>query len=349
MLTRPARVAIVWRGDAAAATAGIDSNPRLRPVVDAFHSRGVDVATVVYRDEVAAEIETSLANASGVLVWVDPIGGGKDRAVLDPMLRRLSNRGVLVSAHPDVIDTIGTKEVLHTTRELTWGADVHRYDDPEAFRHEFPRRLAVDGPRVLKQPRGNGGIGVWKVELLGGDAAGTKVAVHHAHVRDLDVEEMSLEAFMRRCDQYFDGGGCLIDQQFQARVSEGLIRVYLVAGHVVGFAHQGPGDLINQRDGAARLMGLPSPKTMFPPHEPRFAALRALVESEWIPAMQALLDLPATSLPVLWDTDFLLGPPSSDGSDAYVLCEINASCVTPFPPEAVDALVDETIGRLASR
>src|SRR3546814_2100408 len=113
MLTRPARVAIVWRGDAAAATAGIDSNPRLRPVVDACHNRGVDVTTVVYRNEVAAEIEARLADACGVLVWVDPIGGGEDRAVLDPMLRRLSNRGVLVSAHPDVIDTIGTKEVLH--------------------------------------------------------------------------------------------------------------------------------------------------------------------------------------------------------------------------------------------
>ena len=36
------------------------------------------------------------------------------------------------------------------------------------------------------------------------------------------------------------------------------------------------------------------------------------------------------------DADFLLGPPVEDGTDTYVLCEINCSCVTPFPPEAPD-------------
>src|SRR3546814_12129955 len=110
MLTRPARVAIVWRGDAAAATAGIDSNPRLRPVVDACHNRGVDVTTVVYRNEVAAEIEARLADACGVLVWVDPIGGGADRPVLDTMLRRISKRSRLVGATPYVLDPTRTQE-----------------------------------------------------------------------------------------------------------------------------------------------------------------------------------------------------------------------------------------------
>ena len=37
-------------------------------------------------------------------------------------------------------------------------------------------------------------------------------------------------------------------------------------------------------------------------------------------------------LPALWDVDLLIG----DGSAGtrFVLCEINASCVTPFPPAA---------------
>ena len=41
---------------------------------------------------------------------------------------------------------------------------------------EFPRLLQSDGPRVLKQNRGNGGQGVWKVELA--ESSATVVRSH---------------------------------------------------------------------------------------------------------------------------------------------------------------------------
>jgi hypothetical protein len=50
--------------------------------------------------------------------------------------------------------------------------------------------------------------------------------------------------------------------------------------------------------------------------------------------MRAVLGLGVRDLPVLWDADFLLGPRTDTGEDSYVLCEINCSCVTPFPPAA---------------
>ena len=71
---------------------------------------------------------------------------------------------------------------------------------------------------------------------------------------------------------------------------------------------------------------------------PAFARLRGLVEQEWVPGMQAILGLETGSLPALWDADFLFGPKTAEGQDSYVLCEINASSVTPFPPEAVPLL-----------
>ena len=37
-------------------------------------------------------------------------------------------------------------------------------------------------------------------------------------------------------------------------------------------------------------------------------------------------------LPLLWDMDFIPGEPSPDGTPRYVLCEINVSSVSPFPP-----------------
>jgi hypothetical protein len=97
-------------------------------------------------------------------------------------------RGPWVSAHPDVILKMGVKEVLHRTKHLGWGADTHLYRSAPEFRRAFPERLST-GPRVLKQNRGNGGQGVWKVELVA-EAGGTDplVRVLHAQRGSASVE-----------------------------------------------------------------------------------------------------------------------------------------------------------------
>ena len=66
---------------------------------------------------------------------------------------------------------------------------------------------------------------------------------------------------------------------------------------------------------------------------PEFARLRAQLETEWVPGLRDLLDLPGDD-PRDLGRRLPLGPPADDGTDTYVLCEINCSCVTPFPPEA---------------
>jgi hypothetical protein len=58
----------------------------------------------------------------GVLVWINPIQDGANRASLDELLRDVSERGMWVSAHPDVIAKVGTKEVLYRTRGLGCGS-----------------------------------------------------------------------------------------------------------------------------------------------------------------------------------------------------------------------------------
>lgn len=54
-----------------------------------------------------------------------------------------------------------------------------------------------------------------------------------------------------------------------------------------------------------------------------------------MPALQARFRIESAALPVLWDCDFLLGPKTACGADTYVLCEINASSVSPFPESAI--------------
>ena len=66
------------------------------------------------------------------------------------------------------------------------------------------------------------------------------------------------------------------------------------------------------------------------------------MEQDWAPALLRVLPLAEDDLPALWDADFLLGPPAPDGADSYVLCEINASSVSPMPDTA-PAKVAETL------
>ena len=316
----------------------------------------------------AGQVRDRLLAAGAVLAWVDPVGPDGDRTILDAVLRDAAAAGAWVGSHPDVIAKMGTKEVLYATRGLGWGADTHLYATPAEFRRQFPARLAADGIRVLKPSRGNGGLGVWKVTL--GDGRGSSpvpgpeatVTVQHARIRDETREELPLGRLMDRCEAAFAGyagTGTLIDQAFAARLGHGIIRAYLVHGQAAGFARQYPKGLSPDERAArgigpdaevpaAGIMGLPSGKTMYPPGEPAFARLRQLLEREWVPGLQAILGIGTGSLPALWDADFLFGPKTPDGQDSYVLCEINASSVTPFPAEAVPLLARATAQAVAA-
>jgi hypothetical protein len=147
-----------------------------------------------------------------------------------------------------------------------------------------------------------------------------------------------------------ENGGPLLDQPFQPRITEGIIRCYLVKTEVVGFARQYPGEPVPGADPSARhIFGLPAKKTMLAPDESTLSVLRRRVESEWVPALQKLVDVDTASLPALWDADFLLGPQAASGDDTYVLCEINVSSVLPFPPEAPQKVAEATLAAVCAR
>ena len=164
------KVAILWRGDLEARQAATPANNRFHRIFEELAAVGIHAEPAVYDEDFADEVREQLLGADGVLVWVDPIHQGKTREALDPLLRDVASRGPWVSAHPDVILKMGVKEVLYRTKHLGWGTDTHLYRGAAEFRQAFPARLQT-GPRVLKQNRGNGGQGVWKVELVGGRAA----------------------------------------------------------------------------------------------------------------------------------------------------------------------------------
>jgi hypothetical protein len=359
-MARGNRIALVFRGDDATRKVTSVDGSRLAPIADALASVGLAAEPAVFGEEWVDEIREQLLGVAGALIWVDPVTGSEDRGVLDALLREISVAGVFVSAHPDVILRMGTKEVLYTTRELSWATDTYLYNTPKELSEGLIRLLGSGQARVLKQYRGNGGIGVWKIELARPGVPVTvqsNVLVQSARARDENVEESTLGAFLERSQKYFGyagGEGRLVDQPYLPRIAEGLIRCYLVADEVVGFCRQypeglSPDDLaasVREPPPPNRVFGLPAAKTMFGPDEPSLARLRNSVEWEWLPGLQRLTGVEPASLPVLWDADFVLGPPDDTGADTYVLTEINVSAVAPFPKRAVATLAHAVARRV---
>jgi hypothetical protein len=328
-------VAILSRGDATARCAPTPQNSRFVRVFEALAAAGIDARPAIYDESFAEEVRDQLFAVDGVLVWVNPIQDGRNRAGLDAMLREVAARSVWVSAHPDVILKMGTKEVLYRTRSMGWGSDTALYRTAEAMRAELPKRLAT-GPRVIKRNRGNGGQGVWKVERL---PSSPRIRVLDA-TKDAS-EELTLDDFLRRCAEYFEDGS-VIDQPFQPRLREGVVRCYMAGDRCAGFGHHKVKALVDSP--AARSEA--GPRLYTSNADPRFQRLRRLMEDGWTPQLNSLLEIARHDLPMIWDADFMLGPVQADGSDSYVLGEINVSSVFPYPDDAPAEIARRVVDRL---
>jgi hypothetical protein len=331
----------------------------LAALIRAFTEMEVAVRPVVYFDDALEAVRNRLLGLDGVLVWVNPVQDGADRSRLDALLREVAARGVWVSAHPDVILRMGTKEVLFTTRSLGWGTDCELYRSMREFTQRFPARLAGRRVLVLKQGRGTGGVGVWKVELMeprigsqpgGADGLGALVRVQNAETKDISTVstvEMPLGEFLERCRGYFAWSGFLVDQPFQERLADGMIRAYMVHDEVVGFCHQWPTGLLSADHVDDRSADQPpAAHLMEDPATLVYRPLRKRLETEWVPQMTRVLDLESTALPVIWDADFLYGPTTATGADSYVLCEINVSAVWPYPQQAATTIAKAALARV---
>jgi len=322
---------------------------RLQRIIQAVAARGAEAVPVVFSDASADQVRASLLGLDGVLVWVDPIMDSVNRTVLDGVLGDVAAQGVYVSAHPDVILKMGTKDVLYTTRGMSWGTDIRLYPNRGEMSAQLPRAL-TGGARVLKQYRGNGGNGVWRVELAAAASSASEPGVTVLHgLRGSIVELMSLDRFIAQCEPYFADGACMVDQAFQPRLADGMVRCYLSEDRVVGFGHQMVTALLAPPTAGAQTPP-PPPRLYYGPERAEFQPVLRRMHSEWLPDLCRILDLDRSQLPAIWDADFLYGPRSADGDDSYVLCEINVSSVLPVPDESVEPLADTAVRRsLAAR
>lgn len=306
------RIALLYPGDNAD-----PASSRFAALFEACAQAGLLAEPALWHDDRVDALRAQLLPLQAVLVWCNPIEDGRRRHRLDALLAELAAGGVLVSAHPEAVQRLGTKDVLLATRGLPFGSDVRRIDCAAQLAAELPARLR-QGARVLKQQRGHSGIGVWRV-ALGDDGL---FDVQQAQ-RGSRPERVDLAGLQQLLAPYFeaDAGGHLIDQAWQPGLVDGMTRAYLVGDRVGGFGHQA----INALHPGGEP---PGPRLYHEADAPRFQTLRARLEGGWIEQLRAAVGLPREQLPLLWDCDFL---PGADG-EASVLCEINVSSVSPYPP-----------------
>ena len=353
----PSRVAIVFPADPERRQKTRLEDSRFTRTAAALAERDIVVEGAPYFAGEAEALRDQLMHVDGVLVWINPIVDGHDRMDLNKVLADVASSGVFVSAHPDVIAKIGTKDVLFLTRTMGWGSDTRLYPTFAAMCGGLPESLAIGEARVLKQARGHSGDGIWRIEVADQARIGaapivsphTMVRVRHAKRGSIETT-MSLAAFVAQCEPYFSRGYGMIDQIYQRRLTEGMVRCYLVRDRVAGFGEQLVNALYPAEPGAtADSTPQPGPRLYYPPTRADFQRLKDRLEREWLDQLCGMVGVDKAQLPILWDADFLYGEKGPDGADTYVLCEINVSSVYPFPDDALSPLAAETLAQIERR
>jgi hypothetical protein len=130
-------------------------------------------------------------------------------------------------------------------------------------------------------------LGVWKVQFAEIPATDsgvenlnpdTPILARHAQ-RGSSDDTMPLAVFFHLCEPYFAGSGRMIDQAYQSRLPEGMIRCYLTQERVVGFGHQAINALYPTPSGVNLGEAVqPGPRFYQPPSQPEVQSLKHKLE-----------------------------------------------------------------------
>ncbi|PWT95682.1 MAG: hypothetical protein C5B52_17350 [Bacteroidetes bacterium] len=320
------------------------SEEKYKDLAAAFISAGFLTKGVIYNDELGESLYAELLDFDAILVWVNPIEQGRNRKKLDSLLTKLAETGCIVSAHPETILKIGTKEVLFKTKSMGWAGEVDLYASFEDFENRFPASLKKYGSTVLKQYRGNGGNGVFKII---NNKSGSGVRVFHAK-NPSDSKDISWNKFFEEFRVYFNDGGSLIQQEWNNNYKNGMVRCYLSGNKVAGFGYQEINALYEASSDNGTIHLPPSTRYYFTEDCGLFQDLKMQMENVWIPQLQGSQCVNDEMLPVIWDADFFINNFNSPSAkEKYSLCEINVSSVSPFPPSAISFIVKEVEYRIS--
>ena len=321
------------------------SDDNFKGLAESLSESGFHVESVLYHYSKAKQLEKELERFTAVLSWVNPkerMERGSDNLNLDDILFNISKKGVYVSTHPEIILKIGTKRVLYSTHNMDWGGDIELYSDSEDFEKRFIKSLDKSSVRILKQYRGESGRGIFKVYLKDFD---TVSVIHAASSNEEQI--FSRDEFHDEFKKYFEDDGLLVNQPWVQGITNGMVRCYLTGTKVSGFGYQESVALCPQSDDPKDSKIRPTSRRFYFSEDcGLFQDLRKIMEGKWIPQLQEIHSISDESMPLLWDIDLFINDVNATQTERkYTLCEINVSCVSPFPPSCVNHIVKELNSR----
>jgi len=299
--------------------------PDTKPILDAIEEiTDYKTEIVFYRPNRKYDLlEYLKQKAVAVISRINP-GNLKEVDEYFQFLKALGNSGVEIHTHPDVMINLDFKDILAKLKGTKLGDDetyfYHTYTD---FVRKFPADLDVHGIRVLKTNYGSTGEGVYLVSKKDDGSIFSVEAVNNDKYYYDNINEF-LEKFEVKFEEesenaaYFKGKTGFVGCRYLERIAEGEIRVLLVNDKAISVVHKKP----QEGEFSATL----------------FSGAKYKYESPEDPKWKDVVDLTKKGLkdiktflngqnyPLLWTMDYILDY-NEDGTDKYVLSEINCSCV----------------------
>ena len=298
------------------------------PIVEAIKDKGFGAEVLFFRDEWADEVfKYILEKADAVVVRINPGNLPNGEAKLFEVLRQLHDSDVVILTHPNTMMRFGAKDALAKLADTDLVTeDTYAYYGYDEFEKTFPKSISY-GTRVLKQNRGSTGSGIWRVEIVDkkvdyepGDTLPMDTVIKCTEALDNHVEYNTLGKFIKFCRQYVEGdNGMLVDMRFMPRITEGEIRILMVAYEPIFVVHKKPS---SAKDAFSATIASGAEYTYYKPEEYQELVDKFIGSIPMIAEKLGKIKNP----PLIWTGDFMLDT-DEDGNDTYVLGEMNCSCV----------------------
>ena len=300
--------------------------PDTKPILEAIEEVSTYKTEIVfYRPNRKYELLDYLKEkAISIISRINP-GNLKEADEYFQFLKALGNSGIDIHTHPDVMINLDFKDILAKLKETSLGDDeTFFYHTFTEFARKFPADLDKHGIRVLKTNYGSTGEGVYLVSKKDDGSIFSVEAVNNKKYYYDDINEF-LHNFEAKFEEttseyaaYFHGKTGFVGCRYLERISEGEIRVLLVNDKAISVVHKKP----QEGEFSATL----------------FSGAKYKYESPSDPKWKDVIDLTINGLkdikpylngknyPLLWTMDYIMDY-NKDGSDKYILSEINCSCV----------------------
>lgn len=283
----------------------------------------LSVNTITWKRDNIEDLYKLSKDTDAVLVWVNPVDRDIETGYFEKYLRDMKDQGKYVSSQPDAVIKIGTKKVLFELSGTRWSSNTFLHENESTF-IELEERLNIDSFRVLKQHRGNDGIGVYKVGrvdkyYIAKEAHTNKELIFNSFD---DMKNFLIGNFNISINNP------IIETKWNNNLVNGVIRCYFCNKTVAGFGYQE----INSLYPDEVTTNIKKQRFYLTENCGIFKGIRGVIETEFIDDILVNLEIDQSTLPLIWDADFFINDLAKNDIE---LCEINASCVSPFPPSAI--------------